>query len=499
VEGYPALEAARRLAEAARGPITDGDPSAVVPHLADAMDAVSSAIQAIADTTTADLPTRVWLGEAGEHAGAAAKALHGVEADPGDAARAAVASQGYDAARQLEAAAGLLACLPPRAARPLDEDGLAALVPLIGEALDELSSISFGLGDLCSAGQDEGGALTAAGEQLGECSARLSDAHYGLVKAARDARIARAAEAAWAAGTGHGRTGHPAAITRDGGAFALNGEEGASLAASLGIVPYPAGTVVTGTAAGADPAAVAASAAYCDAYAEAAGPPGAGAAIAGRYAPGQQVTTALGRTGVLTGDAGPGGRPRVRFSDGQEAAVPREAIRAPLAHVLATMGDAEGASCIADGDVLLVLSDRIIPWVQAGGSPRPACGDTASLGRRRCEYEDSVRLAEEVMGLAPGSLFGIDQHASPFDASRYNGGISPFEGCTRREIEEAWGRPPGSLRAFDYGTESHLERLAPAIARLGFPAAVAPAAPSGPRARPAREAGSPGPSRSPSP
>jgi hypothetical protein len=148
--------------------------------------------------------------------------------------------------------------------------------------------------------------------------------------------------------------------------------------------------------------------------------------------------------------------------------VPREAIRAPLAHVLAEMPRAKDIiPCVADGDVVLVTSGKIVPWVQTADGLRPACGDTASLGRRRCEYEDSVRLAEEAMGLAPGSLFELDQSASPFDDSRYSG--KPFSGWTRREIEQQWGRPPGSMRAFDYGTKSHLDRLASEIARLEFP------------------------------
>lgn len=71
------------------------------------------------------------------------------------------------------------------------------------------------------------------------------------------------------------------------------------------------------------------------------------------------------------------------------------------------------------------------------------------------------------MGLAPGSLFGLDQYASPFDPARYGG--NPFPGWTRGEIERQWDRPPGSMRAFDYGTESHLERLTSEIVRLGFP------------------------------
>jgi hypothetical protein len=163
--------------------------------------------------------------------------------------------------------------------------------------------------------------------------------------------------------------------------------------------------------------------------------------------------------------------------------------RAPLAHVLADMPGAEGVPCAVDGDVVLVMSGRIIPWVQTADGLRPACGDTASLGRRQCEYEDSVRLAEEAMGFAPGSLFEVDLYASPFDTSRHGG--NPFPGWTRREIERQWDRPPGSLRAFDYGTESHLERLASEIARLEFPAPLAPVPPPARRRQGPASAGPP--------
>jgi hypothetical protein len=98
----------------------------------------------------------------------------------------------------------------------------------------------------------------------------------------------------------------------------------------------------------------------------------------------------------------PGG-PRVRFSGGRTAVVPREAILAPLAHVFHTLADAEHAPCVADRDVILITSDRTA-WVQVEGRPLPACDQTARLGRRQCEYEESVRLAEEIIGQVPGSL-----------------------------------------------------------------------------------------------
>jgi len=461
---HPARGAARRLADASSRSVTEGIRSAseVVPHLDAAVDAVQDALQLFADSTTADLPTRVWLGEAADHAGEGSAALFRTEWDPGPGTGDA---QGYIAARQLgEAAAGFRACLSAPGSRPLDEDDLAALVPLVGEAVDAMSGSCFQLDDLGLTDPDDDDApVSSAGEQLQQCSERLSDAHDGLVKAAQDDRVARAAEAAWTAGAGHGRAGRPAAFDRGRGALAAGGEEREALASLLGLGPTAD-----------DAVAAAAATAYCDAHAEAVSGP-AGRTAGRRYVPGQEVTTALGKPGVLTGHTGAGGRPRIRFGDGQEATVPREAIRAPLAHVLEAMPGEEGVPCVTDGDVVLVMSGRIIPWVQTADGLRPACGDTAALGRRQCEYEDSVRLAEAVMGLKPGSLFDIDQYASPFDPSRYGG--NPFPGWTRGEIERQWDRPPGSLRAFDYGTESHLERLAAKITQLGFPSAVAPAAP----------------------
>jgi hypothetical protein len=427
----------------------------VVPQLEAAADSLSSAIQVIADATTADLPTRVWLNEAAEHAGKGARALSRAWENSADVSEVS-SIQGSGAAQQVsEAAARLLADV---SSKPFAEDDLKALVPLVGEAVDNVSTgcsclANLYLPDLGLGALDVDGALTEAMEQLDECSARLSDAQDGLVKAARDNRVAVAVEAAWAAGAAHGSAGYPLAIADGRAGSAPSDADSEALAASLGLEPEPAAAVVT---------------TYRDAYAEAANKPGGAAVTRGRYVPGQEITTALGRTGILTGDAGPGDRPRVRFGDDQEETVPREAIRAPLAHVLAEMPGAEDIiPCVADGDVVLVTSVKIVPWVQTADGLRPACGDTASLGRRQCEYEDSVRMAEEAMGLAPGSLFELDQYASPFDDTRYSG--HPFPGWTRREIEKQWGRPPGSMRAFDYGTESHLDRLASELARLEFP------------------------------
>ena len=269
--------------------------------------------------------------------------------------------------------------------------------PILADAIDEVSTAVHGLGDACTADQDAGAHLTAAAEQMGEATERLRDAQEGLVEVGRVARTGRAVEAAWAAGAEHGRTLRPAAITRQGDGFTMNGAAGAALAAALG---------ATGPG-DVDPAAAGA---YCDAYADAVSMPGPSAVFTGRYAPGQQVTTALGRAGVLTGGADLAGRPRVRFSGGRTAVLPREAILAPLAHVFHTLADAEHAPCVADRDVVLITSDRTA-WVQVEGRPLPACDQTARPGRGQCEYEESVRLAEEsvrlaeeIIGQAPGTL-----------------------------------------------------------------------------------------------
>lgn len=75
-----------------------------------------------------------------------------------------------------------------------------------------------------------------------------------------------------------------------------------------------------------------------------------------RYLPGLPVTTVLGKSGVLTGEAGPDGNPRVQFDRGTVATVPRGAITSPVVHVFddpqAAMFTGEDHPAVANGDVL---------------------------------------------------------------------------------------------------------------------------------------------------
>jgi len=359
--------------------------------LSSAMEEVASAIEAIKRMTAADGPTRVWLTEASEHIGESASELFTATLESEEAAEVSATALSAGAALSLSHAADELSrhASPDQLVRPCDAD-FAELLPLLVDAIDEVSTAVHRLGDACTADQDAGAHLAAAAEQMGEGTQRLADAQEGLVEVGRVARTGRAAEAAWAAGAEHGRMLRPAAITREGDRFTVNGAAGAALAAALG---------ETGPA-DVDPVAAGA---YCAAYADAAGLQGPAVAFTGRYVPGQQVITALGRTGVLTGDADRAGRPRVRFSGGRTAIVPREAILAPLAHMFRTLADAKHAQGVDDGDVLLVTSDKTA-WVQVEGRPLPACEQTARLGRRQCGYEESVRLAEKMKGLMPGSM-----------------------------------------------------------------------------------------------
>lgn len=402
---HQVCEATRQLARAAAqfravcaaADLPSPPPGALLLPVSDALEAAAYAIEGIQLATLADLPTRAWLGDAGEHLRESASEIVDAMLAAGEATDSPAAALSAAAARSLERAADEFrdeapGQLPDEQPLLIPGDGdFAELLPVLADALDEVSAVLYRLGDACAADQDAGAHLTAAAEQIGEGTQRLADAQDGLVDVVGAVRTGRAAEAAWAAGAEDGRKLRRAAITRDGDRFAVHGAAGAALAAALG-------------ATSPDDLEAAAAGAYCDAYAHAAGQPGRAVVFTRSYAPGQQITTALGRTGVLAEGTDRYGRPRIRFSDGQTAIVPREAILAPLAHVFRTLADAEHAPGVDDGDVLLVTSDKSA-WVQVGGRPLPACEQTSRLGRRQCEYEDSVGLAEKAMGLASGRLY----------------------------------------------------------------------------------------------
>jgi hypothetical protein len=425
MEEHQVCKAARRLARAAThfravcaaAGLPSPPPDALLLPVSDAMEAVAYAVEGIQLTTLADLPTRAWLGDTGSHLRESASEVFAATLETEEAADSPAAALSAAAARSLEHAADEFRHQAPGQLpdeQPLRMPGdadFAELLPVLIDALDEVSTVLYRLGDACAADQDAGAHLTTAAAAVGEATQRLADAQDGLVDIVGAIRTGRAAEAAWAAGAEHGRTLRPAAITREGDHFAMHGAADAALAAAL-------------DAAGPGDVDAAAAGAYCDAYAHATGLLDLAVVLTRSYAPGQQITTALGRTGVLTGGTDRDGRPRVQFSDGQTAIVPREAILAPLAHVFRTLADAEHARGVDDGDVLLVTSDKTA-WVQVGSRPLPVCEQTSRLGRRQCEYEDSVRLAEEAMGLASGRLYADAPTAIGTAALEFPAAVTP--------------------------------------------------------------------------
>lgn len=92
--------------------------------------------------------------------------------------------------------------------------------------------------------------------------------------------------------------------------------------------------------------------ALCDAFEMAAGNREDMVLPGGRYLPGHDVVTASGKAGILTGEAGASGYPRVQFADGTTATVPKAAIMGMVIH--AQQGrPSETGRLLADGDVLL--------------------------------------------------------------------------------------------------------------------------------------------------
>lgn len=191
----------------------------------------------------------------------------------------------------------------------------------------------------------------------------LLDAQEGLDAAAYTERIAQAAEAAWREGSLDGERGVAPAITSDSQRYHWTGMRGHALAI---VLELPAPSASAGP--GGTPVARAAAESYCAAYAEASGTVGARPSLCG-YLPGYRVTTVLGKEGILTGEAGPGGRPRIRLGDGGTVTVPREAIREPLPHTLSSLTlsasrDLAGNPSVIDGDILLSPTRRHA-WVKA--------------------------------------------------------------------------------------------------------------------------------------
>jgi hypothetical protein len=326
----------------------------------------------------------------------------------------------------------------------------AELLPVLEDALDAIAEgITAIHGETHDADETTYMHLSEAAEGTDAASSSLYTVRDWYVKAAREAearqadRVGRAAETAWTAGAEHGRDGHPPAIIHEDENFYWNGPQGEALATSLGIHVPPADAIIVLSNPDGEEVAVIAAAAYCDAYAEAHGlhQP---ARFPGRYLAGQPVTTALGRSGTLTGDVGPGGNPRVRFDDGQEATVPREAICAPLGHVFATRDDAaeaaQGYPGVMHGDVLLIRADGSA-WVQTGAGVLPA--DERTAAREDGWYKASVRTARK---LAPAAGTPAPSAEPEFPAGPVTV-VSPAatsgRGSTRSSPRPAKGTRPG--------------------------------------------------------
>lgn len=268
-------------------------------------------------------------------------------------------------ARELESAAKRFRSAlnepgPGAGARPGDAD-FAAMLPVLEYVLNTVCEAveyaSYGNADLATHQM-----LEEAREQLSGIF--LADAQDGLDAAARAERVAQAAQTAWMAGTLHGGAGIAPAVTSDGDGYDWTGKLGQALAATLELQARSASSGPEDTE-----TATAAAASYCDAYAEAAGIADARYPLCG-YLVGYPVSTALGGKGTLTGDAGPGGHPRIRLDDGRTVTVPREAIREPLPHTLSSLSPAAsrelaGNPCVVNGDILLSPSQRQA-WIKTG-------------------------------------------------------------------------------------------------------------------------------------
>ena len=290
----------------------------------------------------------------------------------------------YNLAQGLLGYAGELSAQVSDALLPLTDADRAELLRILAQATEKIARCA---GEISRAS----GGSEYAQSLIEEAADEIEVAGWHLEEAGVQLLGGRATEAAWMAGAEHGRAGRPPAITSEDGRFAWHGEDAAALAASL-VLPAGKGTD--------SEAAHWAAVAYRDAYAEATGQ---AASQPGRYLAGQQVTTALGRQGALTGGAGFMGYPRVRFSDGQESTVPRGAIEGPLVHVLGTQEELAAATHpdptrasrpVAAGDILLVQSDKST-WLFAGGTAQLAT-EAVLPARYSSREEAGLRLAREL-------------------------------------------------------------------------------------------------------
>lgn len=119
-----------------------------------------------------------------------------------------------------------------------------------------------------------------------------------------------------------------------------------------------------------------------------------------RYLPGHDVVTASGRPGVLTGEAGTFGYPRVRFADGTTATVPRKAIASMVVHV--QWGEPPVVNRLAaPADVLLRPGGAAVMF---GGTWVPTTSRLAGqmTGMQSGRYRESLLAARLLGGTSSG-------------------------------------------------------------------------------------------------
>jgi hypothetical protein len=313
----------------------------------------------------------------------------------------------YNLAQGLVGYAGELAGYLSDGFAPLTDGDRADLLRVLAQATEKISRCAA---EICPA--------PAGGREYARCLVEeaadaIEVAGWHLEEAGLQIVAGPVTETAWTAGAEHAKAGRPPAVTDSEGDLAWDSEAARELAASL---PFPPSEGTSGEVA--HWAAVA----YREAYADAAGQHGP-VAEAGKYLAGQQVATALGRQGTLTGEAGTKGHPRVRFIDGQESTVPRGAIEGPLVHVVGTREEladathpdpARASRQTVPGDVLLVQSDNST-WLFSRGEAMPPTD--AALPARYCGREEAGLRMSEKLASPKGATAGLARMGFPASPS----------------------------------------------------------------------------------
>src|SRR5260370_26851502 len=173
---HQVCEAARRLARAATqfravcaaADLPSPPPDALLLPVSDAMEAVAYAVEGIQFAHRADLPTRAWLGDTGAHLRESASEVLAAGIETEEAADSPAAALSAAAARSLERAADEFRHQAPGQLpdeQPLRMPGdadFAELLPLLVDALDEVSTVLYRLGAARAAAPDSSSHLTAA-------------------------------------------------------------------------------------------------------------------------------------------------------------------------------------------------------------------------------------------------------------------------------------------------------------------------------------------------